>query len=154
MATYGTFGTYGPIGAGVLASALVLGVCGYAQATVDSTSPQPAADAAQQQQFDREKVTLKDKTQESIDSANANIDTLHRMAKSADEQTQKQYKDIADDLSMLRGHLKDDLSKIDKASINDWSGVKPVVERDVAAVNATLQRATAITHVQAPPSKP
>jgi hypothetical protein len=141
---------------GFVVSGFVLGISGVkpAHAAVDSTDPQPAADAPQQEQFDREKVTLKDKTQESIDSADANIDALHRMAKSADEQKQKQYKDIADDFSMLRGHLKDDLSKIDKASIHDWGGVKPAVERDVSAVNAALQRATSLTHVQAPASQP
>lgn len=141
---------------GFVVSGFVLGICGMkpAQATEVSTNPQPAADAPQQEQFDREKVTLKDKTQESIDASDANIDALRRLAKSANDATQEQYKDVADDLSMLRGHLKDDLSKIDKASIHDWSGVKPVVDGDVSAVNAVLQRAAPITHVQAPTSKP
>lgn len=76
------------------------------------------------------------------------------MAKSADGQTQKQYKIVADDFSVLRGYLKDDLSKIDQASINDWRGVKPVVEQDVSATNAALQHATSITQVQAPVSNP
>jgi hypothetical protein len=140
---------------GFVVSALALGISGMKPAhALDSTNPQPAANAPQQEQVDREKASLKDKAQESIDAADANIDAFHRMATSADGAMQKQYKDIADDFSVLRGDLNDDLSKIDQASINDWSRVKPAVDGDISAANAALQRATAISHVQAPASKP
>ncbi len=144
--------------AGALSALLALGVMGSASA--QSAQPSDQGTSAQQQQqqetqqerFDREKVTLKDEVQAQISSADAQIDALKNMGKNEKGQTKKQNDDMQKQLSDLRDHLKKDLDKIDKSSQNDWSGVQPVVQRDLMAMNAQLQRVAAITKVPVPPT--
>ena len=136
--------------ASTLATLLVVGTCGIASAQASQPSTSADKQAAQQEKFDREKVTLKDRVQEQIDAANANTDALKRMSQNDKDQTKKRDDDMQKKLSMLRDHLQADLDKIDKATMNDWSGVKPVVERDINAMNTELQRVAAVTKIQPP----
>lgn len=141
----------------VLASLLVLGAAGIAaaQTTQPNTPPsqeqQPKSDKEQkQEQFDREKVTLKDRVQENINAADQQIDALKNMSKSDKGNDKKRDDDYQKQLSMLKDHLKKDLDKIDKASVNDWTGVKPVIDRDLAAMDTHLRMVASVTHVQVP----
>lgn len=154
--------------ASTLATLLVAGTCGIASAQTtqpsDPHSPPsqqpPGADkspstttdkqAAQQEKFDREKVTLKDRVQEQIDAADANIDALKRMSQNDKGQTKKRDDDMQKKLSTLRDHSQANLDKIDKATVNDWSGVKPVVERDINAMNTELKQVAVVTKIQPP----
>lgn len=148
----------------VLASLLVLGTAGIAAAqSADPNTPpsqnQPSADQnrqprsdkeQKQEQFDREKVTLKDRVQENINAADQQIDALKNMSKSDKGNDKKRDDDYQKQLSTLQDHLKKDLDKIDKASINDWTGVKPVVDRDLAAMDKHLHTVAVVTHVTVP----
>lgn len=138
----------------ILASLLVLGTAGIAAAqTTQPNTPteQPKTNKeTKQEQFDREKVTLKDRVQEDITAADQQIDALKNMSKSdkgADRTRDDNYKDK---LSMLQDHLKQDLDKIDKAAMSDWTGVKPVIDRDLAAMDTHLHTVASVTHVQVP----
>lgn len=140
----------------VLASLLVLGTAGIAaaqSAQPNAPTEQPKTDKeTKQEQFDREKVTLKDRVQENINAADQQIDALKNMSKSAKGNDKKRDDDYQKQLSMLKDHLKKDLDKIDKASVNDWTGVKPVIDRDLAAMDTHLRTVASVTHVQVPPS--
>ena len=136
----------------VLASLLVLGTASIAVAqTTNEPAQAPKTDKElKQEQFDREKVTLKDRVQEGISAADQQIDALKNMSKTDKGDLKKRDDDYQNKLSMLKGHLKDDIDKIDKSSINDWTGVKPVVDRDLAAMDSHLRTAASVTHVQVP----
>jgi DNA anti-recombination protein RmuC len=128
--------------AGVLGALLVTGACSLAaaQSTKNMT----------QEQFDREKTTLKDRAQESITSANANIDALKKMSDMDKGTAKKRDDDMQKKLSDQRDHLTADIDKMDQASIADWSGMRPIIQRDLTAMDTQLKAATKITHV--PPS--
>jgi TolA-binding protein len=137
-----------------LSLSLGLGTAGIASAQSATTHPQntPTQSTSKhksQEEIDREKVTLKDKAQEQIDAANANIDELQKMG-DAKGQTKKQHDDMAKRLSDTRDRLKGDLPKIDDATMNDWTTVRTQVERDVTALNTQLQRASSVTNVPVP----
>lgn len=138
----------------VLASLLVLGTAGIAaaqSAQQNAPTEQPKTDKeTKQEQFDREKVTLKDRVQEDINAADQQIDALKNLSKDAKGNDKKRDDDYKKQLSMLQDHLKKDLDKIDKASMNDWTGVKPVVDRDLAAMDTHLRTVASVTHVQVP----
>jgi hypothetical protein len=139
--------------AGALGALFVVAAAGAASAqtatpprsNTGATAPQPNKGTAAQEQFDREKVTMKDHVQAEIDRADSNIDALKKVADNEKGTAKKQADDAQKKVSMLRDHLKGDLDKIDKASINDWKGVRPVVERDLAAMNTELTSVAAIT---------
>lgn len=140
----------------VLVSLLVLGTAGIAAAQTNvpnQPAQAPKTDKElKQEQFDREKVTLKDRVQDGINAADQQIDALKNMSKSDKGNLKKRDDDYKDKLSMLKGHLKDDIDKIDKASMNDWIGVKPVVDRDLAAMDSHLRTVASVTHVAVPPT--
>jgi len=141
---------------GAVATALVLGVCGVASAQQGQQPTEKTTQGAQQpssnkvtsqEQFDREKVTLKDRVQTSISEADQNIDALKKLSSNEKGADKTRDEDAQKKLSMLRDHLQKDLGKIDKSTINDWSGVRPVVDRDLTAINGELDRVAAITKV-------
>lgn len=140
----------------VLASLLVLGTAGIAAAQNAPSNAPPSQNAPttekeqKQAQFDREKVTLKDQVQDSINASDQQIDALKNMSKTDKGNEKKRDDDYQKQLSMLKGHLSKDLDKIDKASINDWTGVRPVVDRDLAAMDSHLRTVASVTHVQVP----
>jgi hypothetical protein len=153
----------GTTAAGALSALLALGVSSAASA--QTAQPQDPSNTAQdpqgqdpqgnkkqagQDQLDREKAALKDRVQEQINGADANIDALKKMSKSDKGQTRKRDDDLQKQVSDMRDRLKKDMIKIDKASMNDWPAVRPVVERDVTAMNTQLQRVAAITKVPLP----
>lgn len=62
----------------------------------------------------------------------------------------RQHEDLASRLSVLRDHVNADIHKMGRASINDWNGLRPVVNRDVAALHEQLRHASPITRIPLP----
>jgi hypothetical protein len=134
--------------ASVLGALLVLGACSVASA--QGTQSPPATGTTKemkQEQFDREKVTLKDKVQDAITTADTNIDALKKMESSDKDAAQKRDKDIEKKLSDLKDGLQKDLDKIDKAGPSDWATVRPAVEGNLRAMHTELKTAANVTHV-------
>jgi hypothetical protein len=50
---------------------------------------------------------------------------------------------------LRRRALKEDLDRIDKASLGDWSTIRPLVEADLNAMQGQLRVADSVTHVPA-----
>jgi hypothetical protein len=128
--------------AGVLGALLVTGACAIATAQSNR--------APTREQFDREKVTLRDRAQESITSATANIDALKKMSDTEKGTAKKRDDDLQKKLSDQRDHLTADIDKIEGASIDDWVGMRSVIQRDLATMDAQLKTATHLTHVPIP----
>lgn len=114
-----------------------------------TTSTKETKETAQER-FDREKVTLKDQLQAQINAANANIDTLKKMSDADKGTAKKRDDDMEKRLSDLRDALQKDQDKIDKASLNDWNGVHPVVTRDLNAMGRELRTAENVTKIPVP----
>lgn len=132
-----------------LSSLLIAGATGRAWA--QSAPPtDPNAQEAKQQRLDRDKVTLRDRVQESISSADANIDALKNRADSDKGATWQHDKNVQKKLSDLRGHLKRDLSKIDEASVESWDAVHAYVSRDLGAMEGALKEASVVTNIEPP----
>lgn len=110
----------------------------------------PTTKEAAQERFDREKVTMKDRVQEQITVADANIDALKKMSDKDKGSAKKRDDDMEKKISDLKDHLQKDLDKIDKASVNDWSGVHPVIQRDLNAMESELRTAENVTKIPAP----
>jgi hypothetical protein len=110
----------------------------------------PSTKEAAQERFDREKVTLKDRVEEQITVADANIDALKKMSDKDKGPAKKRDDDTEKKISDLKDHLQKDLDKIDKASVNDWAGVHPVVQRDLTAMESELRTAENLTKIPAP----
>lgn len=142
------------VGGSGLASAQQTGQPSQApdQSQVPGQVPNPMAQA--QDQFQRDKATLADQAHRSVDAANANVDALKKMSKSESGATKQEHEDLANNISMLKGHVNKDIDKMNSASINDWSGLLPVVQRDLSALNAKLKSASSITHVALPTATP
>ena len=89
--------------------------------------------------------------QAQINAANANIDTLKKMSDADKGTAKKRDDDMEKRLSDLRDALQKDLKdKIaDKASLNDWNGVHPVVTRDLNAMEE-LRTAENVTKIPVP----
>jgi hypothetical protein len=128
--------------AGVLGALLVLGACGAASAQTYTTPNQVT-----QEQVDRDKVTLKNRIQGQISTADANIDALKHMSDTDKGATKQRDEDLQKRLSDMRDHARDNLTKIDKASVNEWPQVKSSVKSDYKALGDQLDTATSITHV-------
>jgi hypothetical protein len=105
---------------------------------------------AAQERVDREKVTLKDRVQEQVTVADANIDALKKMKDSDKGTAKKRDEDMEKKISDLKDRLHKDLDKIDKATVNDWSGVHPAVRHDLDAMEAELRAVEKVTKVPAP----
>ena len=147
--------------ASVIGALLVLGTCGAAAAQMAPQHPAMGTEEAKEH-FDREKVTLKDRVQEAITTAGANIDALKKMEATDKDAALKRDKDMGKSLSDLRDGLKNDLDKIDKATPTDWASVRPVVEADLKKMETEIKTAANVTHKapttgaanKQPPSKP
>jgi hypothetical protein len=114
-----------------------------------ATAQEEVTREAAKEQFDRDKVTLKDRVSQQVNLADANIDALKKLgdlhqgtAKDRDDQLKNRLGD-------LRDHLKDDLDRIDKASLGDWSTIRPLVEADLNATQGQLRVAESVTNVPA-----
>ncbi len=103
-----------------------------------------------QEKLDREKATFKDRVEEQITVANANIDALKKMSDNDKGAAKKRDDDMEKKISDLRDHLQQDLDKIDKSSVNDWSAVHPIVQRDLNSMESELKVAQNVTKVPAP----
>ncbi len=112
--------------------------------------PGPSSKEAAQERFDREKVTIKDRVEEQITAADANIDALKKMSDNDKGTAKKRDDDMEKKISDLKDHLQKDLDKIDKATVNDWSGVHPVIQRDLTAMETELRTAENVTKIPAP----
>jgi hypothetical protein len=146
------------------AFSVALAVCASGVASAQTSPTEPAGmkqdsqspttkktdKESSQETMDREKVTLKDRAKEQLDSADANIDQLRKLSSNATGPTKKQHDDMARKLTDSRDRLKKDLDKLDSATVNDWHSVRPSVEHDVSALNTQLQRASAVTNVPLP----
>jgi TolA-binding protein len=134
--------------ASVLGALLVLGVVGAASAQGPAIPPATATNKeTKQEQFDRDKVTLKDQVQDAINSADSHIDALKKMESTDKDAAQKRDKDMGKKLSDLKDGLQKDLDKIDKATPSDWATVKPAVEGNLRAMHTELKTAANVTHV-------
>lgn len=133
----------------VLVALSANGIAFAQTAPIDQTQ-QAQNKETRQAQFDREKVTMKDQVQEAINSSNANIDALKNKSHSDKGDLKKRDDDMQKQLTMLNGHLKDDLTKIDHANVNDWEGVRTVLDRDLNAIDTKLQEVAAVTNVPTP----
>ncbi|MCL2450136.1 MAG: hypothetical protein FWD17_14410 [Polyangiaceae bacterium] len=149
--------------AAALSAALALGTAGSAWAQTTPTEPAPATHKdsggatkseskkeMDQESLDRKKVTLKDKAQEQIDAANANIDQLRKLSSNATGPTKTQHEDMSKQLSDARDKLKKDMNKVDTATLADWNTVRPQVKQDLTALHAKLKHASSVTNVPVP----
>jgi hypothetical protein len=57
---------------------------------------------------------------------------------------------MADGLSVLKSHLQADVDKMGRVSLNDWDDLRPLVQRDLAALNGELRRVSKVTHIPGP----
>jgi hypothetical protein len=130
------------IAAVVLGATLAMGVAATASAQSAGSNKEQA-----QEKFDRDKVTLKDRVQDAIGSAQANTDALKRLGDTDKGAIQKRDKDMEKKLGDMTDGLKKDLDKIDKATPADWSSVHATVTKDLNAMTQELKVATNITHV-------
>jgi len=141
---------------GALSAFITLGVC--AGASAQTTTPtDPRSDAprprrATQEQFDREKVTLKDRLQGQIDSATRNIDVLKKMSQGEKGNSKKEHTDMGEHLSDMRSRLQGNIGKIDRATLDDWGMIRPTIKHDMTAMKHELQRVAAVTDVPVPTS--
>jgi hypothetical protein len=152
--------------AGTISSlALLLGMSGtaLAQSTSDTskdppaqpdtskkgtTSAQGSATPAAQEKMDKEKAALKDRVQQEITAADANIDALKKMSDNDKGSAKKRDEDMEKKLSDLRSTLQDDMGKIDKAqSASDWNATRPVIEHDLQTMTTSLRTAQTVTKV-------
>jgi hypothetical protein len=131
----------------VLGALLVLGACGVAAAQTTDPRPPTGTTEPKQEHFDREKVTLKDRVQNAITVAETHIDALKKMESTDKDAAEKRDKDMEKKLSDARDDLKDDLSKIDKATPTDWAAVLSGVTGDLKKAEAEIKTAANVTHV-------
>jgi hypothetical protein len=143
--------------AGALSALLVLGVCGAASAQGAQPDPGSAGQeqphgnkGAGQEQFERDKLTLKEHVQEQIDAADANIDALKKMTANEKGPRKKQHSDMEKQLSDSRDTLKKDLHQIDHSTMNDWTNLRATVQRNMMATSTQLQRVAAVTKLPIP----
>jgi hypothetical protein len=104
---------------------------------------------ARQEQFDRDKITLRDRVQAALGSTGAQTDALRRMA-SANDPNKQRDDELQKRLSETRDRLKDDLSKIDDSTIASWPAVRSMADGDLAASNFVLRQASPVTKAPAP----
>lgn len=118
---------------------------GYPGATAQEEVTREAA----KEQFDRDKVTLRDRVSQQVNLADANVEALKKMG-DLDQGAAKDRDDqLKDRLGDLRDHLKKDLDRIDKATLGDWSTIRPLVEADLNAMQGQLRVAESVTNVPA-----
>lgn len=114
-------------------------------------NPQPKSEKeVKQEQLQREKVAFKDRVHEEITAADQQIGALYNMTKTDTGADKKRDEDYQKQLWALKDHLETDLDRIDKASIDDWTDVKPGVDRDLVAMDTHLRMVALVTHVQVP----
>jgi hypothetical protein len=114
-----------------------------------TTVQEEATKEAAKEHFDRDKVTLKDRVSQQVNLAGANIEALEKLS-NLDQGTAKERDDqLKSRLGDLRDHLRNDLDKIDKATLGDWSSLRPLVEADLNAMQGQLRVAEAVTNVPA-----
>lgn len=146
------------IAAVVLGAALAAGAAGTAGAQATDTTPQHPSDKAagtapkeqMQEKLDREKVTIKDRVQDAITTADSNVDALKKVQDSDKGANKQRDKDMEKKLSDLKDNLSKDLDKIDKATSSDWSSVHATVIKDLNSMEQQLKVASTITHVPLP----
>jgi hypothetical protein len=132
----------------LFATALGLCLCasGVASAqTLPQPPPMPGA-----QEFQQAKDALMGQAQKSVDSANANIDALDKMASSQSGTAKKQSEDLASSLTGQRDKVKNDIDKMGKAGLSDWGGLQSTVTKDVGALDGLLKNAATLTHLPVP----
>jgi hypothetical protein len=133
----------------LILGAMSLGGSGLAWAQVGE-QPSEGTTPQDQSQFLRDKAALQQQAHSSVSAASANINTLKTMSKAESGDLKKQHEDLANNLSMLKDHVNKGIDKMNTVSMNDWSALRPDVERDVSALNAQLKNAAPITHIPLP----
>jgi hypothetical protein len=102
------------------------------------------------EQFRKERVALTAEARDSIGVADADIDALRIVADSHPYPERAQYVHLADEVSVPKRHLAADIDRMGRVSLNDWDDLRPLVQKDLAALNVELRRVATITHIPAP----
>jgi hypothetical protein len=131
-----------------LAIAVGLGASGVASAQTIQPPPLPTVPGTQE--FQQGRDALMGQAQKSVDSANANIDALNKMAQSQTGTAKKQSQDLAGSLATQRDKVTNDIDKMAKANVSDWAGLQQGVTKDLGALNQDLKSAAALTHLPVP----
>ena len=145
-----------------LGALLILGTGGLALAqsaapsatSHETTHPSGTSHETKQEQFDRDKVTTKDRIQQNIMAADANIDALRRMSETDKGANKTRDEEMQKKLSDRRSQLQEDLRKIDDVKMADWPALRATVASHLTSMESNLKTATYVTHVrvQVPPS--
>lgn len=135
-----------------IAAIFGLHVCAVGSAIAQPREqPSPSVRGAEAlDQFLYEKDTLANQANQSVDSADANIHALRRMARAESGDAKNEHEDMASKLEMLKDRVNADTARMSNASINDWNDRRPVVEHNLAALNAQLRNAVRITGLRLP----
>lgn len=135
-----------------IAAILALSVCAtgsvFAQSREQASPPVTASEA--QDRFHHEKDTLADQASRSVDSTETNIHALRRMARTESGDVKNEHEDMASRLSTLKDRVTADTHEMRNASINEWSDLRPIVEHNLAALNAQLRNAVRVTRLPLP----
>jgi hypothetical protein len=114
-------------------------------------SPYSTGYDVRRERFKRELTALTAEARESVGKADANIAALEEKVRSSGEPERTQYRNLADKLSMLKGRVTTDIDKMGTVAFEAWGNLRPVVQRDVAALDGQLKNASTIAHIPAAP---
>jgi hypothetical protein len=117
-----------------------------------STNPQGTTDATNKkhQQFEHERTMLKDKVSKAVSQADDGIRTLQQRESNDTGATKKRDETEVKKLSDLKDKLNDDLAKIDRATVGDWSKVRSEVQRNLSTFSAEQKRIAQMTKKPTP----
>jgi hypothetical protein len=134
----------------LFAAALSLGLCASGVASAQSFGQPPPYQLPGTQQYQQARDALMGQAQNSVDSANANIDALNNKASTQSGAAQKQTEDVAKSLTDKRDSVKNDMTEMSNSSAGDWAGLQQKMTQDLSSLNGALKDAASITHLSVP----
>ncbi len=139
------------VGLAALVAALVAGWCGvtFAQTAPPAERTRSAEDPANagahagttaQDLFERDRAAVKDNLQKALDKADGDIREMDKAAFTATGEQRKRNEAAAKKLRELKDRLDDDMTKLEKATVDDWMKTRVAIQHDLAAMQAESRR--------------
>ncbi|HEY8091931.1 MAG TPA: hypothetical protein VIF09_28915 [Polyangiaceae bacterium] len=139
-----------------LSCLLVLGAGAVASAqSPDKTAGRSLGPSAssinhKQAQLERDKLALIAIVQRNIDAADTALLELSAMAEADKGAKRERDQRMHKKMTALRDFLADDIGRIERATLDDWKDVRPMVEYDLASATEEQRRFAAMSKAHGP----
>ena len=110
----------------------------------------PNPPSSPQEAFERDRAAMKAQLRKAMDKADDEIRALEKLEASDPDDKKKRDQAEQKRLKDLESRLSDDMTKLEKATVDDWTKARPAIQYNLDAMKAESARAEGMLGTSAP----